>query len=224
MTAELCGNRFGRGLVVPGGVKFDLEEKRAEHILKWINRVSPELENALNLMMDCPSVLDRFENTGAVRKDIAKALGLVGVAGRASGLRMDARHDLPLNSDPVPKQISMKHLTGEVMARVNVRYREIESSHDFLNLSLLNLAEGSLLKKCPVIPGGKIAVSVVESWRGELCHAVITADDGSIRRYKITDPSFHNWQGLAMALRNEQISNFPICNKSFNLSYCGHDL
>ena len=224
MTAELCGNRFGRGLVVPGGVKFDMESSRAEKLLKWINRVSPELRNALDLMLDCPTVLDRFENTGAVRKETARQLGLVGVAGRASGLRLDARYDLPLSEDPVPKRIPIKHLTGEVMARVHVRYREINSSHEYLIRNLLSPSEGELRASCGALPGNKLAVSVVESWRGELCHAAITNEDGSIRRYKITDPSFHNWTGLAMALRNEQISNFPICNKSFNLSYCGHDL
>ena len=65
---------------------------------------------------------------------------------------------------------------------------------------------------------------MTEAWRGELCHAAVTDENGKFRRYKIVDPSFHNWFGLALALRNEQISNFPICNKSFSLSYCGHDL
>jgi Ni,Fe-hydrogenase III large subunit len=67
-------------------------------------------------------------------------------------------------------------------------------------------------------------VSLTEGWRGELVHAVATGADGRFTRYKLTDPSFHNWMGLAMALRGEQISDFPLCNKSFNLSYCGHDL
>lgn len=225
MTAELCGNRFGRGLVIPGGVKYDLEPKRAEKILDWINRIYPELKNALDLMFEAPTVLDRFENTGAVRKDTALQLGLVGVAGRASGLRTDARHDLPLNTDPVPKRISPRHLTGEVMARASVRYREIAASHEFIIRTLLELAQGELQQKTRgEYPANMIAVAVVESWRGELCHVAVTGENHSFRRYKITDPSFHNWTGLAMALRKEQISNFPICNKSFNLSYCGHDL
>ncbi|HPK54409.1 MAG TPA: hypothetical protein PK114_08075, partial [Smithellaceae bacterium] len=69
-----------------------------------------------------------------------------------------------------------------------------------------------------------LAVSIVEGWRGEICHVAITDGDGRFRHYKIIDPSFHNWMGLALALRNQQISDFPLCNKSFNLSYCGHDL
>ena len=74
------------------------------------------------------------------------------------------------------------------------------------------------------LPPDSIAVSLTESWRGELCHTALTGPDGTFSAYKIVDPSFHNWSGLAMALRGEQISNFPLCNKSFNLSYCGHDL
>ena len=69
-----------------------------------------------------------------------------------------------------------------------------------------------------------LAVSLVEGWRGEICHVAMTDADGRFARYKIVDPSFHNWIGLAMALRDQQISDFPLCNKSFNLSYCGHDL
>ena len=226
MTAELCGNRFGRGLVVPGGVKAGIEPERAEKILKWIERVYPELKNALDLMFDCPSVLDRLENTGKVSKEVAQELGLVGMAGRASGLLLDTRYDLPLKSgDPRVKRISLKHCTGEVMARAHVRYREIETSHEFIIRMLSEDLKGDIRTQYSGrVPAGKIAVAVVESWRGELCHAAVTGEEGTFRRYKITDPSFHNWTGLAMALRGEQISNFPICNKSFNLSYCGHDL
>jgi Ni,Fe-hydrogenase III large subunit len=74
------------------------------------------------------------------------------------------------------------------------------------------------------LSAGQIAVSLIEGWRGELCHVALTGTDGKFERYKIVDPSFHNWPGLAYALRNQQISDFPLCNKSFNLSYCGHDL
>lgn len=111
------------------------------------------------------------------------------------------------------------------MARAHVRYREIVTSHEFIIRMLQEELQGEIRSEYNgKIPADKIAVSVVESWRGELCHAVITGTEGTFRRYKITDASFHNWTGLAMALRGEQISNFPICNKSFNLSYCGHDL
>lgn len=71
---------------------------------------------------------------------------------------------------------------------------------------------------------GRLALSLVEGWRGEICHCALTGPHGELRHYKVKDPSFHNWMALALAVRNNEISDFPICNKSFNLSYCGHDL
>ena len=88
----------------------------------------------------------------------------------------------------------------------------------------VSLPAGELLIPCDTPRGERIAVALTEGWRGEICHVAITDAAGRFARYKITDPSFHNWSGLAMALRNEQISDFPLCNKSFNLSYCGFDL
>ena len=114
--------------------------------------------------------------------------------------------------------------TGDVFARAYVRWLEIQRSIDFINDQLNMLPEGQIKTKVkPALPG-KFCVSMVEGWRGEICHVGLTGPDGRLSHYKIVDPSFHNWTGLAMALRNQQISDFPLCNKSFNLSYCGHDL
>ena len=114
--------------------------------------------------------------------------------------------------------------SGDVFARAEIRRRELTESLRFVRNLIENLPteEGTrpVRKRLP----DTIAVSLSEAWRGALCHTAVTAHDGSFAAYKIVDPSFHNWFGLAMALRGEQISNFPICNKSFNLSYCGHDL
>ena len=223
MTAELCGNRFGRNLVVPGGTRFGLEVARAQKVLKWIKRVYPELRQALDLMFDSPTVLDRLENTGTVCREDAAEIGLVGVAGRASGLELDARHDFPADGLSVPARAACG--TGDVISRAKVRYQEIISCHEWLIPMLEKMTEYLPDHQLACVPGAdRIAVSVTEAWRGELCHVAITGADGTFRRYKIVDPSFHNWFGLAMALRNEQISHFPICNKSFSLSYCGHDL
>jgi Ni,Fe-hydrogenase III large subunit len=101
---------------------------------------------------------------------------------------------------------------------------EIGHSVQFIRDELKSLAEGPLRNEPGALEGGQVAVSLVEGWRGEICHVAVTGDDGRFRHYKITDPSFHNWMGLSMALRGQQISDFPLCNKSFNLSYCGHDL
>jgi Ni,Fe-hydrogenase III large subunit len=224
MTAELCGNRFGRGLIVPGGCAFDIDQAICDRLLPWLNKVTDDLGNALELLFAAPTVQDRFENTGTVSAETARQIGLVGVAARASGQAQDLRVCHPYGGYRRLTLSIMSVDGGDVFARGKVRMMELLSSI---------LTVQSLLKKLP-LPGkapkkrplsaDRIAVSLVEAWRGELCHVALTDADGKFSKYKVVDPSFHNWFGLSMALRNEQISNFPLCNKSFNLSYCGHDL
>jgi Ni,Fe-hydrogenase III large subunit len=115
--------------------------------------------------------------------------------------------------------------TTDVFARAYVRWLEIEHSIDFIDDQLANLPPGpSRAPRLGPLAADHVAVSLVEGWRGEICHVAMSGADGRFARYKVVDPSFHNWTGLAMALRNQQISDFPLCNKSFNLSYCGYDL
>jgi Ni,Fe-hydrogenase III large subunit len=114
--------------------------------------------------------------------------------------------------------------TGDVFARGWVRWLEIERSAEFVLGHLRAMPEGAVRAAVPPLPPGRLAVSMVEGWRGEIAHVVVTDGAGRIGRYKVKDPSFHNWMGLAQAMRGEQISDFPLCNKSFNLSYAGHDL
>ncbi|HYN40682.1 MAG TPA: hydrogenase, partial [Thermoanaerobaculia bacterium] len=104
------------------------------------------------------------------------------------------------------------------------RWLEAQRSFDFVKAQLGALPKSAVRGEEKPIRPGHVAVSLVEGWRGEIAHVAITDAEGRFARYKVVDPSFHNWMGLAMALRNEEISDFPLCNKSFNLSYCGHDL
>jgi Ni,Fe-hydrogenase III large subunit len=113
---------------------------------------------------------------------------------------------------------------GDVFARAKVRSLEIQRSGHYLVEQLAAPAEGELFSELPPPAPDTLAVALVEGWRGEVCHVALTDAAGKFRRYKIIDPSFHNWTGLALALRGTAISDFPICNKSFNLSYCGFDL
>ena len=113
---------------------------------------------------------------------------------------------------------------GDVYARARVRGLELQRSGQFLREQLAAPAESELRQALPPSAPDMLAVALVEGWRGEICHVALTDAAGRFRRYKITDPSFHNWIGLALAMRGQAISDFPICNKSFNLSYCGCDL
>lgn len=214
LTALVCGNRFGRHAVVPGGLRVALTDEKRTKLLVGLRTAKKDLDAALKLMFESPSVCDRLDGTGVVPKDVAAQLGLVGVARRASD-----------------------ELNGDVLARALIRRKEIEEAHEqiFALLEDNNLwTEGTRHEttergSTTAVPlhGTKAPftaiVTTVAAWRGPLVHAAVFAADGTMRGYKIVDPSAHNWQGLAWVLRGEQISNFPICNKSFNLSYCGTD-
>ncbi len=224
MTAVLCGSRFGRGLVRPGGVAFDLEAPAIEDLRGRMERTLRDTATAVNLLWDSPSVMSRFEETGAVSLATCREIGLVGPAARACGAEDDVRQDLPsgiFRFAQIP--VSTGH-AGDVFERAFLRWLEIQRSGDFVLEQLQMLGSGEVrvgLK--PPAPEAFI-VTLMEGWRGAICHVALTDAQGRFAAYKVVDPSFFNWLGLALALRNQQISDFPLCNKSFNLSYCGHDL
>jgi Ni,Fe-hydrogenase III large subunit len=225
MTAEICGNRFGRYLVCPGGVNMAFTPAQARKVLTWLQRVMSDVDNALELLFESATVLDRFEGTGTVSTAAARELGLVGPAARACGVNLDLRHTHPYGCYTLSAPAQAADSAGDVLARASVRHQEIAASAAWLREQLAGWQkENRRHRSTPRLAPDMIAVSLVEAWRGEMCHVAITDADGTFRRYKIVDPSFHNWFGLAMSMRGEQISHFPICNKSFNLSYCGHDL
>jgi len=230
MTAAICGNRFGRGHLTPGGTRFDLEPRHIDDLLRRLEAARRDVTNAVELLWATPSVMARFENTGPVSRSTCLDLGLVGPAARACGVERDVRVDHPTG---VYRFATIPVSTadgGDVNARSFVRWLEIQRSIDFIQERLESMPEGGITAggippgSIRVLPPLSFAASLIEGWRGEVCHVAVTDAEGRFARYKVTDPSFHNWMGLAMALRDQQISDFPLCNKSFNLSYCGHDL
>jgi len=224
MTALICGSRFGRGLVRPGGVAFDLEPERVAELRERLDRTLTDVAGAVGLLWESPSVMARFEETGPVSREVAEALGLVGVAARASGLERDVRFDFPSGIFRWAQIPVSTWQTGDVFARAWVRWLEIQRSAEFIREQLQALPDGPLRTPLGQPVPNQMVVSLVEGWRGEICHVALTDESGRLEHYKVVDPSFHNWMGLAMALRDQEISDFPLCNKSFNLSYCGHDL
>jgi Ni,Fe-hydrogenase III large subunit len=149
---------------------------------------------------------------------------MVGPAARACGVELDVRHDFPAGIYRFAQVPVSTWSTGDVFARAYLRRLEIQRSVAFIRNELKSLPDGPLRNDVGRMRPEHLAVSVVEGWRGEICHVALTDAEGRFARYKIVDPSFHNWTGLALALRDQQISDFPLCNKSFNLSYCGYDL
>jgi Ni,Fe-hydrogenase III large subunit len=223
-TALLCGNRFGRSMVRPGGVGWDVDGPRVEQMLERLQAALQDVSGATRLLWKSVSVQARFEETGTVSEQTCKDLGLVGLAARACGVVRDVRQDFPSGMFRfafIP--VSTWH-TGDVFARAYVRTLEVQRSGQFVLQQLRTLPPGALQTPVGPLRPDSLAVSLVEGWRGEICHVAITDAQGKFAQYKVVDPSFHNWMGLALALRDQQISDFPLCNKSFNLSYCGHDL
>jgi Ni,Fe-hydrogenase III large subunit len=113
---------------------------------------------------------------------------------------------------------------GDVLARARVRWQESLVALEVITALLENILTGDIMVPCGRPRPDRLSVALVEGWRGEICHVALTDTAGAFLHYKLKDPSFNNWSGLAMAMRNGQISDFPLCNKSFNLSYCGFDL
>jgi Ni,Fe-hydrogenase III large subunit len=218
LSAQICGSRFGRGMIRPGKVAFLLDDKKS--FVEKLVSAYHDAQGAVCLLWKSTMVLDRFKNTGVLSKKAALDLGIVGPAARASGVKTDIRA-----ADKVYAGLAIPVLeSGDVLARAKIRWLEIESSFIFLKkaIELLQapVAADLRIKFTP----DTLSVSFIEGWRGAICHVAITDARGKFARYKIIDPSFFNWTALAMVLRNEEISDFPLCNKSFNLSYCGFDL
>lgn len=225
-----CGNRFGKGMVRPGGTNYPLTVEVADYILGELEVIGKRFVSLTDRMFSLPSVLSRFENVGAVSREQAVMAGLVGPVARASGLLRDIRVSHATQAYAQHFHSPLVLPQGDVWARAMLRRLEIMQSIDAIrmlidrwknNLSDKELGTESLEQN---IQYNSLSVSLVEGWRGEIVHVGITDDHGKLIHYKIKDPSFHNWAGLALALRGQQISDFPICNKSFNLSYCGFDL
>lgn len=224
MAALLCGNRFGRGMIRPGGVGFDIDDNLASELLRRLDKAEKETAIAVNLLWDMPSVMARFEDTGLLPQSVAIELGIVGPAARACGLVRDVRHDQPYGIFRFSHIPVSTCETGDVFGRAFVRWLEIQQSIKFVREQVRNTPVGVPLADVGLLAPESFAVTLNEGWRGEVCHVAITDKLGSFASYKIVDPSFHNWTALAYVMRNQEISDFPLCNKSFNLSYCGHDL
>jgi Ni,Fe-hydrogenase III large subunit len=224
LLMELSGNRFGRGLLRAGGVRYGLAPERRGDFHARLDRAQRDLRDTAAAAFETPSVLSRLERTGVLAPQAAEELGVVGPAARASGCARDVRRDHPFG----PYRFALVPIAlaedGDVLARVTVRRLEIRRSITFVREQVERLPAGPLAAALPPLAPARLAVALVEGWRGELVHAAVTAEDGSLAAYKVVDPSFHNWFGLAQAMRGNQISDFPLTNKSFNLSYAGHDL
>lgn len=220
-----CGNRLAKGLIRAGKNYYPFTAELSEKLLHLLDEYEKDFQEMYQEFKSLPSVLARLEKTGILSKEQATAIGTVGMSAKMCGIPRDIRISHPhdwykkVNHQPIIK----KH--GDVYSRVQVRKEEILQSIEYIRQWLKEIPKETTNRAVLKSPhSNSFALSLVEGWRGEICHCAITDDNGNLVYYKIKDPSVHNWLALALAVRNNEISDFPICNKSFNLSYCGHDL
>jgi Ni,Fe-hydrogenase III large subunit len=225
LLLEVTGNRFGRGLLRPGGVRFGVPASERSGLLGRFRTATADFERIADVMFDSPAVASRCEGTGRLSAAVADELGLVGPAARACGLARDARRDHPEGAYRDQAPVVVTREAGDVQARAEVRRLEVGAAARYAEAQLAALGDGALGHPLPAsLRPARLAVAVVEGWRGELVHVATTGSTGDLTSYDVVDPSLHNWFGLAIAMRGNAISDFPLCNKCFNLSYAGHDL
>jgi len=222
---EWCGNRLSKGLIRPGYNPFPFNKALSERLVSVLDAFEPDFVEMNKEMASLPSTLSRFERTGMLKKEQLLSIGTVGMSARMNDVARDIRISHPyglyprLNHEPV-----IKH-HGDVYSRVQIRKEEVLQSISYIRSLIEDIPEYEPANSKSVsLKPESFAISLTEGWRGEICHAAITDKNGDLVIYKVKDPSFHNWLALALAVRNNEISDFPVCNKSFDLSYCGHDL
>jgi len=221
---RLFGTRLLRGTIAFGGVTHDLSAEGCESLRRHLRTLEQEFDSLIALLIDSGSFTDRVDGTGVLTNQAAQDLGIVGMAARASGIDADLRRDHPHDAyDGLRFEVPVE-VGGDVRARLMVRAREVEQSFMILQQVIDALPDSAIRATVPEeLPAGASALGWVEAWRGPCVHWVATDERGRLTRVKVTDPSFLNWPGLVHAVPGNIIPDFPVINKSFNLSYSGTD-
>jgi len=225
----LSGSRFGKGLLCVGGVNYELTAEKIQKMGETLRAVKCDVEHFMReSILENASVISRLEGTGVVTTQEAVTLGLVGQSARSCGVDLDIREDFPsLEYKMFPIHNTLLY-NGDVFDRTYIRYSEILHSIEWILERVESISPQKRDESISMIStsakANQFIISMVEGWRGEIVHVVVTDSSGEIMSYKIKDPSFNNWRALTLAVKEEGISDFPLCNKSFNLSYAGHDL
>ncbi len=223
LNARLFGHRLLMDRIVPGGVAVDLDTEGAQAIIDQCHALEREVRRLKNIYDEHAGLQDRFLTTGRVTPQLAKRLGVNGLVGRASAQRWDLRCNHPCEPyDQLAPKIATER-NGDVAARVLVRFAEIAESLGLIRRLITELPQGSLRSELRSQPD-KRGFGWIEGWRGDILVALETGIDGKIRRCHCHDPSWQNWPALEHAAIDNIVPDFPLINKSFNLSYAGQDL
>lgn len=223
INEELTGNRLLRGMVCVGGVRRDWNAGQLDGLRATLETVEREFRSLVALIQSSDSTRDRLEHTGFLHPEKAAALGIVGVGGRASGIDLDVRRDHPYAAYRDLSWEVPVYREGDVLRRMQVRIDEVYASIGILRAAAEKLPGGPHRAAPAVIPPGRCALSAVEGWRGEIIYWIRTGAGNRLERCKVKDPSVNNWPALVEAVAGNIIADFPVINKSFNLSYSGTD-
>jgi Ni,Fe-hydrogenase III large subunit len=224
VTEEAFGQRYLFDMVVPGGTRVDIEESAANTLSTFLLRLAPEVQSLREIYDEHGGVRDRFLDAGRVSPELAAHLGLVGFAARASGQALDARLDFPCAPYGELAPARVARTEGDVAARVAVRFDELQESCRLAVQILTSLPHSPHQVECPIPTTGAFGIGLIESWRGPILLALEAGPGGAISRCHPHDPSWQNWPVLEHAIIGNIVPDFPLINKSFNLSYSGHDL
>ncbi len=221
---EALGQRYLFDAVVPGGMGIDLAEYPARALALQVARLATEVRKLREVYDEHPGIRDRFVGAGQVNRELARRLGLIGLAGRASGNSHDARVDLPSPPYDSLEPRKAEHEAGDVAARVAVRFDELQESCRLIALILERMPHGPHRADMGTPSSDVLSVGLIEGWRGPVLVALEVAANGLVSRCHPHDPSWQNWPVLEYAVIGNIVPDFPLINKSFNLSYSGHDL
>lgn len=224
-TMRLCGSRFGRGAIRPGGNAMALPADTLRVMRDNLQLLVRDLAIINDCFLSAATVNHRLRGVGVLLAEQARQIGMVGMAARASGVAIDTRQGVTDGAYHAVPIATKTFADGDCWARAAIRIAEIDTSIAWIGSALERFTTWPTERVAlgPFAPS-QLVVSVVEGWRGEVVHCVQTDADGALAQYKLQDPSLRNWMGLQLAVRHNEISDFPICNKSFDLSYCGSDL
>ncbi|HTQ86710.1 MAG TPA: NADH-quinone oxidoreductase subunit C [Candidatus Solibacter sp.] len=220
-AAHATGTRYWRGIAIPGGLRADIVSASVSELAKAVARASEEFTALAERILETPSIQNRFEGAGILTREAARDLGIVGPVARASGIDYDVRRNHPYAGYSERKfQVPTTHY-GDVMARARIRIEEAAESARMIQETAAALPDGSVLAPAASAGAGH-GFSAVESPRGELCYW-LEVRNGRLARCHIQSPSFQNWPAMPHAVAGNIIADFPLINKSFNLSYSGCD-
>ena len=225
LNDRLTGSRFLRGVNVVGGVTVDVRRGLLDAVIRELDEIEEDFGEVTQILFANASLADRLETTGVLKERTARDHGVMGVVGRASNINRDVRRDHPF---AVYGELTFKvplYRYGDVRARMRVRIDEIHETMSLIRQVRKRLPDGPIaVTDLPLPSPGEWALSAVEGWRGEILYFVMAGTDGRIHRCKVRDPSFVNWPAIQLAVLGNIIPDFPVINKSFNLSYAGTDL